>query len=118
MAGMSSEEDDVRQVGSKTVSVFLVKLCFWRAPAITEYLRYIDDTSENVVIRGTRGSKAIPRIRVDSKNTSRVPTGLPHKMYDATWLETQERDDPYYVKEELQVSEEAFELLVQVARSS
>lgn len=113
VGGMSSEDDGVWQIGTKTISVFLVKLCVWRAPAINEYLQHIDGTCDNIAIRGTRGSKAVPRIRVDQPGMSRVPKGLPYKMYDETWLNNQKSKNPYILGE-LQVSQEAFDLLVQV----
>lgn len=117
VGGMSEEEDGVRQLGTRTVPVFLVKLCVWRAEAIGDYLHYIDDASENLSIRGTRGAKSLPRIRVEDESTMDVPTRLPRKMYDETWLKTQERERSCYVEQELQVSEEVFELLVLATRN-
>lgn len=78
--GMSDEEPGTATIGNRTIPVFCVKLCLWRAEA----------------------------------GTSGAPTGLPRKMYDGKWLKQQEEDWPFYVEEELQVSEEAFELLVLV----
>ena len=109
--GMSDEEPGTETFGNRIIPVFRVKLCLWRAEAVSDYLRVIDSAGED--IRGrTRGAKTTPRIKTDMPGTSGAPTGLPRKMYDKEWLEQQERDCPFYVEEELRVSEEAFELLV------
>lgn len=110
--GMSSEEEGIRKVGDRTVPVFLVKLCTWRAEEISTYLRYIDNAAENSALRSTRGSKSLPRFKVEEESTTAALIGLPRKMYNPTWLANQEREKPYYVKEILQISEEAFDLLV------
>lgn len=109
---MSSEEEGIRKVGDQTVPVFLVKLCIWRAEEISTYLRYIDNAAENPALRNTRGGRTLPRFRVEEESMTGVLTGLPRKMYNPTWLADQEKEKPYYVEEILQVSEEAFDLLV------
>jgi hypothetical protein len=115
VGGMSSEEESVEKIGNRTMPVFLVKWCVWREKGITDYLRHIDKAAGNPALWGKRGSRLTPRIDVEEESTSGVPTGLPRKMYDPTWLAEQEKKRPYFVKEELRVSEEAFELLVLAA---
>ena len=78
----------------------------WRAEVITDYLRIIDSL---------RGPKTAPRIRTATPGQSGAPAGLPRKMYNVQWLEEQERDRPFYVEDELRISEEVFELLVLAA---
>ena len=47
--GMSSEEDTVWDIGGQKVTVFLIKLCVWRAEEITEYLKFIDIEAHNPI---------------------------------------------------------------------
>jgi hypothetical protein len=112
VGGMSSEEADTEKMGNRTVSVFRVKLCLWRAEEIADYLRIIDNVGEGPGLAGTRGSKSTPRVKTMTPSQSGVPIGLPRKMYNPQWLEAQEKERPFYVQDELRVSEEAFELLV------
>jgi hypothetical protein len=108
--GMSSEEDAVRDVGGQKVTVFLVKLCVWRAEEIKEYLKFIDTEANNAIFHDKRGGKACPRISVPTPS-SLVPHGLPRNIYHSQWLADLEIRCPDYVLDELHVSEEAFELL-------
>lgn len=110
--GMSSEEEGVEKVASINVSVFRVKLCVWHAPEISQYFKYIDKEGDNPVVRGNKGSRMLPRIETEEVGVSPAPTKLPKKMYDPTWLDRQEISRPAWVIDELQVSREAFELLV------
>ena len=112
--GMSSEEDAVRDVGGQKVTVFLVKLCVWRAEEITQYLKFIDTEANRPIFQDNRGVKACARIPVDTPS-SLVPHGLPRNMYHTQWLADLESRYPDYVLDELHVSEEAFELLKLVA---
>jgi hypothetical protein len=114
--GMSSEEDAVRDVGGQKFSVFLVKLCVWRAEEITEYLKFIDAEANNPIFCDRRGVKACARFPVDTPS-SLVPHGLPRNMYHTRWLADLESRCPDYVLDELCVSEEVFELLKLAARS-
>jgi hypothetical protein len=107
---MSSEEGIMETIGHRTQPVYRVKLCVWRAPEIGDYLQMIDKAGEP--LRGTKGAKQAPRIRSTIQGRSGAVPKLPRKMYNTEWLEEQERIRPFYVEDELQVSEEAFELLV------
>lgn len=111
VGGMSSEEDTVQtdKNGIKR-SEFIVKRCIWRAPEITDYLKFIDQAGEQM--RGTQGGKPIGRSRVDDYGTSPAPVELPRKMYNQEWLAER---GAWWVENELRVSEEAFELLVLAA---
>jgi hypothetical protein len=104
--GMSSEEDDARDLGGRVANVFLVKFCAWRAEEIAEYLKFVDKEAENPVLCGTRGSKACPRLPSEIPGTT-IPLGLPRKMYNPHWL----KEQPLPVLDTLRVSEEAFEML-------
>lgn len=106
---MSSEENGTEKIGDHTIAVFRVKLCIWRAEEITDYLRIIDRSGD--VLGRTRGAKAAPRVKSMKESRSAAPTGLPRKMYNPGWLEKQERERPFYVQDELRISEEVFELL-------
>lgn len=114
--GMSSEEDAVRDVGGLKVTVFLVKLCVWRAEEITQYLKFIDTEANNPIFRDNRGVKACTRIPVATPS-SLVPHGLPRNIYHTRWLADLESRCPDFVLDELCVSEEAFELLKLAAPS-
>lgn len=80
--GMSSEEEGVEKMATINVPVFRVRLCAWRAPEIGEYFKCIDKEGDNPAIRGTKGSRTLPRIPIDEVGTSSAPTGLPRKMYN------------------------------------
>lgn len=108
--GMSSEEDSVRDVGDQKVTVFLVKLCVWRAEEITQYLKFIDAEANNAIFSDKRGVKACPRIPVPTAG-SLVPRGLPRNIYHSQWLADLESRCPDYVLDELCISEEVFTLL-------
>jgi hypothetical protein len=110
-SGMSSEEEGSRKIDNRTVPVFLVRLCMWRADEVSNYLSWIDDATNSPAICGTRSSRALPRIRMEVGGKLSMPVGLPKKLYNQEWLALQEKERPYYVKEELRVSEAAFDLL-------
>lgn len=112
VGGMSSEEDGAVQVGGVVQSIFKVRFCQWRAPEISNYMRFIDDAADQPGIRGNRGCKKYPRVVSDEQGRSQPPAKLPRLMYDKEWLREKEEKQPGYVEEELLVSEEAFELLV------
>lgn len=114
--GMSSEEEGVEKMANINVPVFRVRLCAWRAPEIGEYFKYIDKEGDNPAIRGTRGSRTLPRIPIEETGTSSAPTGLPRKMYNPMWLERKESARPGWVVDELKVSKEVFELLTFATR--
>lgn len=86
----------------------------WDVEDISSYLRYIDNAAENPALRSSRGGRTLPRIQSEVQSTSKVPIGLPQKLYNLTWMSEQEKTRLHYVKEELSVSEEVFELLVLV----
>lgn len=100
--GMSEEEEDVRRVDNVDVNVFKVKKCAWRAPAITDYLKYVDNMGAHQAV-ASKHARPNPRFRTDEEGTRPAPKGLPVKMYNARWLDKQ--------RVEMEVSEENFELL-------
>lgn len=109
--GMSSEEEGVEKMGNMNIPVFRVKLCVWRAPEMVEYFKFIDREADNPAVRGTKGSRMVPRIQIEEPGTSSAPAGLPRKMYNPVWLNQAESVRPAWVVDELRVSREAFELL-------
>jgi len=107
--GMSSEEESTAELGGKTVPIFRVKLCPWRAPEITNYLTLIDKAALHPAVRD-KGNRPFPRIPSDQES-SRIMARLPCKMYNQQWLADLKRDRALYVEKSVCVSEEAFELL-------
>lgn len=110
IGGMSSEEATVDNVGGITLTVFEVKLCEWRAPEIDNMLSIIDKAGETVM--SCRGSKAAPRVKSKKPGASGPQVGLPRNLYNRQWLDKMEKERPLYVRDELRVSEEAFDLLM------
>lgn len=111
VGGMSSEEEAVRtDTNGIKRSEFIIKRCVWRAPEITDYLKFVDQAGEQ--LRGTQGGKPIGRSRVDDSGTSPAPYELPRKMYNQDWLAEK---GAWWVENELRVSEEVFKLLVLAA---
>jgi hypothetical protein len=112
IGGMSSEEGGTEKLGDRTLSVYRVKLCLWRAGEINDYLRIIDNAGELPGIGATRGAKSTPRVKTQTLGQSDAPAGLPRKLYNPEWLKKEETERPFYVEDDLRVSEEAFDLLV------
>ncbi|KAJ7635923.1 hypothetical protein B0H17DRAFT_1217192 [Mycena rosella] len=110
--GMSSEEDEVRDIGGRLITkVYVVKICIWRPMAVTEYVEMINDTA--LPLKNAKGASLSPRIREDKIGSSAAPVGMPEAMYDKEWLADQRQKRPHYLKEVLKVSKEAFEFLVE-----
>jgi hypothetical protein len=109
---MSSEEAGTETVGGRVVPVFHVKLCVWRAKEISDYFRVIDRTGETTGIRGRAGAKSAPRLKSTTPGRSPAPSDVPRTIYDPEWLSKQERERPLYVRDDLRISEEVFDLLV------
>ncbi|KAJ7231867.1 hypothetical protein B0H12DRAFT_1239830 [Mycena haematopus] len=108
IAGMSSEDAEVRVLEGRPVNTFRIRLCAWRAPPITDYLRMIDDAG-----RELKKTNAAPRMRDGGEGRSAPPKGLPLKMYDETWLSRQHDN----LIEDLEISADVFEFLVAATRS-
>jgi hypothetical protein len=109
--GMSSEEESTLDIDNKTITVYLVKICPWRANEITEYLKFVDQEAKNPAIRSSQGKNAAPRFP-SSERGNTLPKGLPLKMYDAQWVHQMEQHWGDFVIDVLEVSKEAFEFLV------
>ena len=112
IGGMSSEEAGTEKLGDRTLSVYRVKLCLWRAEEIGDYLRIVDNAGNVPGLGATKGAKSAPRVKTTTSGQSGAPAGLPRKMYDPEWLKKEEKERPFYVEDDLRVSEEAFDLLV------
>ncbi len=107
---------EVTKFGDIHVPVFRVKICVWRNPVLTDYLKYIDKESQNPAIRPSRGSKLHPRIQIDEPGQTPAPKRLPQCLYKEDWLKGEEEvKGKEWVEEELEVSREVFELLEFVA---
>ncbi|KJA13945.1 hypothetical protein HYPSUDRAFT_1074622 [Hypholoma sublateritium FD-334 SS-4] len=105
--GMSSEEEGVTKLGDIHVPVFRVKICVWRNPVLTDYLKYIDKESQNPAIRPNRGSKLHPRIQIDEPGVTPAPKELPRCLYKEDWLKAEEEvKGKEWIEEELKVSRE------------
>ena len=102
---MSSEEDCMEDFQGNIITVFSVKICFWRANKITQYLELIDKEAPNVL--GPK-SKQTPRVKSNIVGST-LRKGLPKRMYNPQWLAGLKKD---YVEKELCVSQEAFDFLV------
>lgn len=110
--GMSSEEERIQQLGSAVVPIYLVKLCLWRAAPVTKYMDMIDEGA--LSLKTGKGARQTPRVRSQRRaSSSNAPVGMPRKMYDEEWLAEQESKRPRYVVEELRISKEVFEFLVE-----
>lgn len=110
---MSSEEEGTFDTGTTVIAAYFVKLCGWRALAMTDYMELIDNSTPKV--KTSRGGANVTRLRgIDpvSVSTSNPPAGLPRKMYDEAWLAQKEKEQPIWVLKTLRVSKEVFELLV------
>ncbi|KAF7334173.1 hypothetical protein MVEN_02323500 [Mycena venus] len=112
--GMSSEEGDTQNVGGYIQSVYKVKLCVWRSTTITDYLRIVDE--RHAKMRTRRGNEGHRRVHINEPGRSLPPTGMPLKMFDEGWLAMQCQRNPDW-EEELEISGEAFELMVAATSS-
>ncbi|KAJ6491077.1 hypothetical protein C8R45DRAFT_1096603 [Mycena sanguinolenta] len=107
--GMSSEEEDETDFHGQPVKIYRVKVCVWCAPQIAGYVQLIDkQTALNKDQYGCSGVDKAVRVRVPEHGKSRTPRGLPSSMYNAEWL----NGLTLFNQEDLQISEEQFEMLV------
>ncbi|KAJ7443091.1 hypothetical protein B0H11DRAFT_1932078 [Mycena galericulata] len=108
--GMSSEEEgETTTVTNERVKIFKVKICIWRAPAISDYWRIVDkETQEIHKRRRGGGTEACARHGDVGYGRADPPKGLPRCLYDGAWLEKMGAQ----YEEELEISDEAFSLLV------
>ena len=106
--GMSEEEESTRNLG---VTVYLVKLCPWRANEITQYLKLIDNASMDPALKASRGSHVAPRFPSNREGVN-FKTGLPIQMYNPDWLSDRRWGWPEFEDDVLEVSKETFEFLV------
>lgn len=112
--GMSSEEPKAytMRVGDKTIrqTVHVIKICAWRPDKVTKALQCVDAAGEIISLKG--GTAARARFRDDNNPTSEssAPQGLPGSLYDEEWMAEGLEMDPDF-KNDLKVSDEAFELL-------
>jgi hypothetical protein len=105
--GMSSEEEDDTEYEGQPMTLYRVKICVWRARAIADYLRLVEKQTDAFEKQHCRIYKAL-RVPTDDIGKSAAPKGLPECMYNGKWLNTL---GPLQY-EDLEVSEEAFALLV------
>jgi hypothetical protein len=91
------------------MQVFHVKLHVWRAK---EYFRIIDRAAKLTGIQRRLSAKSAPRVKSTVSRRTPVPSDLLKKIYDPEWLSKQERERPFYVQDDLRISEDVFDLLV------
>ncbi|KAJ7056021.1 hypothetical protein C8F01DRAFT_1373036 [Mycena amicta] len=106
-AGMSEEEDGFRLENGRKLRVYWIKLCVWREPTVTDFMRMIDNQTERLQ-DVQAGPKPALRERSKDEGKRAPPTRLPRCLYDAKWLAS--KTAAY--QEKLEVSEEAFALFV------
>jgi hypothetical protein len=104
VARMSSKDGTVRTHGGITQPVYVVKLCAWRASAITDYLQHVDQAVARKV-------NACVRLRGTDYGGSPPPIGLPENFYDSGWLAERTALNAEF-EDELEMSKEVFEFLV------
>ncbi|KAF8170501.1 hypothetical protein K438DRAFT_2060424 [Mycena galopus ATCC 62051] len=108
---MSSEEDESAEVivGNirKVQTVHGIKICAWRAPKITDYLKMIDEAGEGVLVKCTNKRM---RIRGTKELTSEPPHGLPRALYNEAWL-TQRKPYVPDIETQLDIAEKEFTLM-------
>jgi hypothetical protein len=109
--GMSSEEDEPAEVITgnerRVQTVHGIKICPWRAPKITSYLKMIDEAGESVSMKAT--SKRL-RVRGSTESTTGAPHGLPRALYNEDWL-TQRKPYMPDIEEELEIKDKSFTLM-------
>ncbi|KAJ7757849.1 hypothetical protein B0H14DRAFT_2634852 [Mycena olivaceomarginata] len=107
--GMSSEEEAEADFNGMLMKIYKVKVCMWRAPEITDYMRMVDkQTGVLSDQHNQQGPSKAMRVHVAKGGTGRAPVGLPKCMYSSEWLRTLGA----LVYQDLEVSAEEFGLLV------
>ncbi|KAJ7197092.1 hypothetical protein B0H12DRAFT_1081823, partial [Mycena haematopus] len=113
--GMSTEEESQEEltVGHRTAifTVHIIRVSAWRNEKITEYMTWVDQTTERGRIKTTA---ARPRIRLDEASKSAAPPGLPMSLYSKEWLDDERKYDED-IEETLEISSEQFKILELVA---
>ncbi|KAJ7747095.1 hypothetical protein B0H14DRAFT_2636835 [Mycena olivaceomarginata] len=110
--GMSSEDDIDAEtaVAGKTMitTVHLVKICPWRSEEVTKYLHWIDRAAESTAVKPLNKR---PRVQSQLKSETPPPLRVPREIYNGKWLEDELATFGSEVKEELEISKEAFKIL-------
>ncbi|KAJ7872601.1 hypothetical protein B0H13DRAFT_1873766 [Mycena leptocephala] len=74
--------------------------------------RLVDSVADRIALK--KGTFVRPRLRTNAMSNTPAPIGLPATLYDEQWMADGLIFDPEFM-EDLQVSEEAFELMELVA---
>ncbi|KAJ6535582.1 hypothetical protein B0H19DRAFT_1271323 [Mycena capillaripes] len=115
--GMSSEDAKPRKfrIGNQQVQqiTHIISICPWRPDEITKVLDLVDSAADGISLKN--GTTARPRLRGEAISNTPPPQGLPETLYDEEWMEEGLAMDPDF-KEDLMVSEEAFEIMEVVAQ--
>lgn len=110
--GMSSEDTKPYKVrfGGNTVTetTHVIKICSWRPKKVTDALELVDYAAEDVSMK--RGIAGRSRLRAGPISQTSAPQGLPEALYDEEWMAEGLEMDPGF-RDDLKVSEEAFEIL-------
>ncbi|KAF8121500.1 hypothetical protein K438DRAFT_2005114, partial [Mycena galopus ATCC 62051] len=114
--GMSSEDAKPNRVRIGGVNVMqtthVIRVCAWRPEKVTAALELVDRAAEQISLKSS--TTARPRIRGGKISSTLPPQGLPKALYDEQWMEDGLDMDSDFM-DDLDVSEEAFELMELVA---
>ncbi|KAF8147653.1 hypothetical protein K438DRAFT_1779972 [Mycena galopus ATCC 62051] len=88
------------------------QVCAWRPEKVTAALELVDRAAEQISLKSS--TTARPRIRGGEISSTLPPQGLPKALYDEQWMEDGLDMDSDFM-DDLDVSEEAFELMELVA---
>ncbi|KAJ7110442.1 hypothetical protein C8R44DRAFT_742926 [Mycena epipterygia] len=115
--GMSSEDaiPQKYRFGANFVmqTTHVIQICPWRAKKVAEILDNVDTAADEISLK--TGTAARPRIRSNGESNTPAPHGLPETLYDEQWMADGLEIDPDF-KNDLHVSEEAFQIMEIVAR--
>ncbi|KAJ6590758.1 hypothetical protein B0H10DRAFT_1961026 [Mycena sp. CBHHK59/15] len=116
--GMSSEDAKPykMRIGGQMVrqTTHIIQICPWHAGKVTETLASVDLAADQISLK--KGTVARPRVRSDGISKTPAPPGLPETLYDEQWMEDGLEMDLDF-KDDLSVSEEAFEIMELVAEN-
>jgi hypothetical protein len=113
---MSSEDIQSHKVviNGKRVrqTTHVIQICPWWPMTVANTLQLVDSVADRIALK--KGTFVRPRLRTNAMSNTPAPISLPETLYDKQWMADGLIFDPEFM-EDLQVSEEAFELMELVA---